>query len=597
MKCVPLSKLVVLLFTLASAGSFLLAAESPTRVVRKDVTLGGVAPAKDDTLLMWYADDPDTFNVVTASDNVSDAMHRRACEPLAERSFENPDVWKPVLAESWTFDDKNLEYTIKLRKGVMWHPITRPDGTVIPPQELTARDVKFTFDCILNKNIEAAHIRSYYEDPQAKDESKRSMISVSTSLKDKYTVKVKWTKPYFLHADYTLFGSHIIPRHVFSMDEKGQPISLDFSSKEFADGFNKHWANNKLCGTGPLILKEWKRQDRIVFERNPNYWAEPSFFSQVIYLYNTNPNTVLQKVLQREWDYAGIAEKDLYIQTKDHAAVKSGDVNLMEFTYPAYRYIGYNRKRPLFQDKRVRTAIGHAVPVDQIIEKLYHGLAIRSTGPTIPGSSSYDSSLKPLEFDLAKARTLLDEAGWKDSDDDGTRDKRVAGEKVDAVFDLMIYSDAPQYQVIAELVKENCQKIGIKVNISPAKWALMLQKLRKKEFDASMLGWVLDWKQDPMQLWHGSQAELPESSNSIGFNEPEADKIIEELRTTLEPEKQNELLKKFHRLIYDDQPYTFLFSDMQTSAADSRLKNIKYYKIRPAFDNRQWYSTKARSLR
>ena len=116
----------------------------------------------------------------------------------------------------------------------------------------------------------------------------------------------------------------------------------------------------------------------------------------------------------------------------------------------------------------------------------------------------------------------------------------------------------------------------------------MLQKLRKKEYDASILGLGTEWKSDPFQLWHGSQADVPDSSNSIGYKNPEVDKLIDELRITLDVEQQNKLFHQIHRLIYEDQPYTFLFSDIATAGRDARIGNVKFYKIRPGFDTREW---------
>ncbi|MBC7078173.1 MAG: hypothetical protein H5T92_07710, partial [Synergistales bacterium] len=203
---------------------------------RPRLTRAGVPPAENDVLLLSYPDDPDTLNPITSSDTVSEAFQSRVYETLAEPRFDNPDEWEPVLAEKWEFDEKNLEFTIHLRKGVKWHPIKLPNGKPLPETELTSRDVTFTFDCVLNPNVEAAHIRSYYEDPTATDESQRAMIEYRAV--DKYTVKVRWKKPYFLAKEFTLGGVPIIPRHVFSVNANGEPISFDFSSKEFADGFN-----------------------------------------------------------------------------------------------------------------------------------------------------------------------------------------------------------------------------------------------------------------------------------------------------------------------------------------------------------------------
>ncbi len=561
--------------------------------VDRSKTLAGLAPANDDSLVLYYGDDPDTLNLLTSNDTVSTAFQQQVYEGFASQKFANPDEWEPALATSWEKSDDKLEYTLHLRKGVQWHPMKLPSGKDLPTTDFTSKDVKFTFDCILNPHVEAAAQRSYYEDPDAKDEASKYKIKVT--VVDDHTVKIRWTKPYFLADEFTL-GVPVIPRHVYSVDGNGEPISFDFKSKEFADGFNNHWANTRMCGTGPMIFKEWKKGERAVLERNQDYWGAPYFFSQIIYRHITNPNTALQQLLQNEIDFGAIPEKDHFIQSKEHQHVKDGKVKLEEFPYPGYRYLGFNQSREFFKDKRVRWAVSHAIPIDQIIDKVYYGLADRLTGPFLPGSSSYDSSLSPIAYDLEKSQALLEEAGWTDSDQDGIRDKLIDGKKVDARFDLMIYSDSPQYLTIAELIKENCRKAGIEALISPTKWALMLQKLRKKEFDATILGWALNWKNDPFQIWHGSQADMPDSSNSIGYKNPEVDALIEKLRVTLDTSEQIKLYHQIHRLIYLDQPYTFLFMDKATAGRDARLENVNFYKIRPAYDTREWYSSQARMI-
>lgn len=566
----------------------------PKQDVDFSVTRGGKKPASDDTLLLYYADDPDTLNFLTSSDSVSTAFQRFVYEPLAERNYAKPEVWEPVLAESWEYDADQLAYTIHLRKDVLWQPVTLPNGKQIPAKRFTSRDLTFTFDCILNENIEAASLRSYYVDAEATDPLQKHKIKVSRI--DDYTVKVKWTKPYFMADEFTL-GAGVIPRHVYSVDRNGEPISFDFSSKEFADGFNNHWANTTMCGTGPLIFKEWKKGVRTVLVRNPDYWGKPFYFSQVIYQYISNPNTALQKVLHGDLDWGGIAEKDLYVQSKNHDNVKSGKVVMKEYQTTSYRYLGYNLRREVFKDKNVRMALSYAVPVDRIINDILHGLAVRVTGPFVPGGTFSNNSLPPIPFDLAKARQMLDEAGWKDTNSNGIRDKVIDGTLIEFRFDLMIYSEAPAYQSIAEIIKAEFRKIGVEVNITPAAWALMLQKMRKKDFDAVILGWVADWKSDPFQIWHGSQADLPDSSNSGSYRNPEVDRLIEKLRVTVDEQAQIPIYHEIHRLIYEDQPYTFLFAEKATAGLNARIQNVQFYPmLRPHVDLREWYSSTPRKL-
>lgn len=562
-------------------------------VGNRELTRGGKLPANDDTLMFAYPDDPDSVNPITTNDEISTTLMRQVYESLADRRFDNPDIWEPVLAESWEYNAKEREYTIHLRKGVKWQPITLPNGKELPPTEVTAADVKFTFDVIMNKDVQAGPTRSYYEYAHPVDEDHRYRISVSLVPGDNYAVKIKWLEPYFMADELTL-GQGVIPRHVFSVDKEGNPISLDISSKEFAKGFNDHWGNRQMCGTGPLIFKEWKRNDHVVLERNPDYWGHPFYFSKVIYRCITNQNTSVKEMLQNKLDWSGIADKDQYVQNLHNPNVEAGKVVLKAYDFPQYRYIGYNLQRTFFKDKRVRTAMGHAVPVDEIIQTIYHGFAKRITGPFLPGSPANDPQLKPLDYNLDKARALLDEAGWKLKPGDSVRTKVVNGAEEKAKFDLMIYSDSQSYESIATILKDNCREIGVIVQISPAKWSLMLDKLNNKDFDACMLGWAMSWKDDPFQIWHSSQADVDHTSNSIGYRNPEADKIIEELRVTMDPAKQTALYRKFHRIIYDDQPYTFLFMDQATAGYDSRLGNVKFYKIRPCIDVREWISKEPR---
>jgi ABC-type transport system substrate-binding protein len=125
----------------------------------------------------------------------------------------------------------------------------------------------------------------------------------------------------------------------------------------------------------------------------------------------------------------------------------------------------------------------------------------------------------------------------------------------------------------------------------------MLDKLNSKEFDAVMLGWATGWsKSDPFQIWHGSLADVPASSNAIGYDNPEVNKLINELRVTMEESKQTELYHKIFRAIHDDQPYTFLFSEKATAGYDTRIQNIKFYRVRPCIDTREWYSDQPRLL-
>ncbi|HEX3869478.1 MAG TPA: ABC transporter substrate-binding protein, partial [Pirellulales bacterium] len=184
-------------------------------------------------------------------------------------------------------------------------------------------------------------------------------------------------------------------------------------------------------------------------------------------------------------------------------------------------------------------------------------------------------------------------AGWRDTNRDGIRDKKIDGRRADARIELMIETDSAQYKTVAEIVQSNWQKLGVHVVITPAQQALMSERTRAKNFDAVLRGWALSWDADPYQTWFSGNAELADTSNIIGYANPEVDKLVTRLRVTFNRSEQLDLYHRIHRLIYEDQPYTFLFSEKQTCGYDSRLQNVKFYPVRPCVDYRKWYANEA----
>ena len=245
-------------------------------------------------------------------------------------------------------------------------------------------------------------------------------------------------------ADEFTLGVTIMPRHVFSVDENGEPISFDFSSKEFADGFNNHWANNMMCGTGPMVFERWDREKTVRVETVRRLLGIAIFFSANRYISVSRTRTHrFKRHCRANSTRPGSRKKTSLYSSKDYPTVKDGKVRREAFEYPGYRYIGYNQRRAVFKDRRFRLAMAHAIPVQQIIDEVFEGLAVPVVGPFLPGSSQADPSIKPVEYNLDEARKLLDEALWRDTDGDGIRDKMIDGKKVPARFELLIYSDAP----------------------------------------------------------------------------------------------------------------------------------------------------------
>ena len=184
-------------------------------------------------------------------------------------------------------------------------------------------------------------------------------------------------------------------------------------------------------------------------------------------------------------------------------------------------------------------------------------------------------------FDLEKAAALLTEAGWRDTDNDGLRDKQVNGRVVSFEFSFLIGSGFPEYTALATIFKEDLLKIGVKLNIESAEWALLLKRTDEREFDAVLMGWALSWLNDPFQIWHSSQVDTPGGSNRTGFRNKEADALIEKLRETFDPGERQRMMHRLHRLIVDSHSYTFVITEQRPFCYSKAVKGVRYAKLRP----------------
>lgn len=225
-----------------------------------------------------------------------------------------------------------------------------------------------------------------------------------------------------------------------------------------------------------------------------------------------------------------------------------------------YSFIGWNFKNPLFQDVKTRTALSHLVDYKKIIEKVYYNLNIQSTSPfgSFTENSAPDLRKKDkiISFDKLKALNLLKEAGWK-NEGSGFLYKEINGKKTPFEFSLETNTGNPSRLKIAQIIKEDFKNAGIKVNIRATEWNSFLDNISKRKFDAVILGWTGSIFPNPKQIWDSS-SEKDEGSNFISYNNPKIDELIKIANLEFNSKKRNEIMQEINRIIYADQPYTFL---------------------------------------
>jgi peptide/nickel transport system substrate-binding protein len=491
----------------------------------------GVSANEEDaaTIYIHLGAEPGHLNPITSNEAVTSSINEHIYESLLDRDNDTL-VLMPQLAESWQVSPDGLVYVFRLKKGVQWS-----DGV-----EFTADDVVYSFGVIKDPKTACAPLKVYYIDVQ------------SVEKVDRYTVAFRYSKQYFRALE--ICGTiPLVPRHVFD------------------DGtdFNSHRAGRHPVGTGPFMFERWDTGKRISLVRNDRYRGRSPEIHRIVYKVVQEPNVALQMLKKGEIDLMTVRPIQWVRQTNTEKFLNA--FYKLEYYNPNYNYIGWNAQRPLFSDRRVRVALTHMVNRDAILEKLNFGLGKVVSGTSYINSRAYNSAVKPWPYDPERARAILREAGWADTDNDGVLDKNG----VMFSFRLTISSASKFSERLATILKEDLSRNGIEMDILRYEWAVFVQKLDARDFDAVTLGWSLGFEEDPYQLWHSSQ--IAQGSNHCSFSNAEADGLIERFRVEFNEEARIRMLHRLHEILHEEQPYTFLFCNPNLAVVSRRFGNVKVH--------------------
>jgi ABC-type transport system substrate-binding protein len=549
--------------------------------------------ALDGVLLRgWSSGDPKGFNALTENAaELTELIETYATLPIAERNvWTDPEKWSGALAHRVEITDDSKEFTIYLKKGVKWHPVPNVDlaskhAWLKGEHAVTAQDLVFSFDLIMNPQVEASVLRSYFAELE------------SWKAVDPHTVVIRWKKKLYTNVEATL-SMWPTPEFLYAYDEQGQR----FPKETLGLRFNQHWYNNKgFVGAGPYRMTSYRPGAAIELTRNEQFIGDKPALASLIYPIYTDPNQTVLKLKAHELGFGSLTPGQYReeIQRYEGAAKKpanspffDGRILCNKQAVPAYRYIGWNGDRPLFADKRVRRAMTHAFDRQRIIDSVFVGLGTITTSPYLPSTPYADPEIKPIPFDLAAASKLLAEAGWTDSNGDGVLDKQLAPndqKRTPFEFTFLVYNASPEFAALANIYKEDLLKVGVRMKIDSAEWSLMQKRMEEKSFDAFTGGWALPWETDLYQIWHSSQADTPRGSNKVGFRNKEADVIIEKLRSTFDKDERIQLLRQFHRIVDAEQPYSFFMVAQGVYCHWSDVKNVVYSKVRPVANSMPWW--------
>lgn len=492
------------------------------------------------------------FNkLIENSAYVSEYSSYVGCFP-AWRDWDEPQKWLGELAERVELTNDGKDFTMYLKRGVKWH---RPLVDLDDPQYswlggdhcVTAHDIKFTVDTILNPQVEAGFGRSYYQDLD------------SVEVVDDHTVVFRWKKKLYTNAASTL-EVDILPEFIYAYDEDGRR----FPKEAFGFKFNNHWYNDRMIGCGPYEFKGQVPGISVLLERNEDYFIGPRPTPKAIkYLIVKDDNLALLKLKGGEIGVMRLLPESVYrdeiLGGDPDNDFHGGKLKYKIYPRTVYYYIGWNMEHPIFRDKLVRQAMTHAFDRKGVLHTVLMDLGEVLVGPVLPMFAAYNHEIEPYPFDLKRAAELLGDAGWKDVDGDGVLEKEIDGRPAEFEFTMM-FTNLPIYKTMYAMYKENLRKIGVKMNINIVDWAVFQKKQDDKDFDATHGVWSMGVDTDLFQIWHSSQADIPRGSNRVSFKNGRADRIIVKLRETFDERDRTRLLREFQEIIHEEQPYTFLFS-------------------------------------
>lgn len=457
----------------------------------------------------------------SASHEVADLLY---VAPLRFNKDLEPECW---AAETFSMEDEGRLLRFRLRQGILWE-----DGT-----ELTAADVEFTYKLVIDPATGSPYADDFLQVKEFR-------------VLDRYSFEVRYDR--FFARAVSSWMNPILPRHIL----EGQNIR----TTPFA---------RKPLGAGPYRLKRWEPGSRIVLEASPSYFLGRPYVSEVVFRIIPDTATMFMETRAGRLDVMELSPQQYLRQTSGKQWAES--FHKYRYLASVYNFLGFNLEHPFFKDKRVRQAVSCAINRGDIVKGVLLGLGEPAFGPYKPGTWAYHPHLAPVSFNPDRARKLLAEAGFADSDGDGILDK----DGKPLAFTILTNQGNEPRILTATIIQSQLRAVGIEVQIRTVEWAAFIREfVNTGRFDAIILGWTITQDPDIYAVWHSSQA-VPGGLNFIHYRNPELDRLLEEARATPDRRHRTELYHRVQEVLAEDQPYCFLYVPYALPVVQNRFMGIK----------------------
>lgn len=523
---------------------------------------------------------------------------------VAQGQFGKYETLAPNMAivmEERTNPETGIpEFWVFLRDEVYWAPLQPEFFSSIPDlsphflekHQVTAEDFKFFYDALMNPYMQepgAVALRTYYAALQEIEVIDKLTFVVRWKAEEVEDGDGKHVKKIKYIAKQLTGGLRPLASFVYKYFANGKKIIEDDSDPNtyltnsvWAQNFAEHWAKNIIVSCGAWTF-DGMTEKTIRFKRNTDFFEPLAALTDEIEVQiKDSPDNIWQQFKAGKLDSYEVRPEQLlelrsFLSSPAYQqqATKGNAIKELDYIMRSYSYIGWNEAKPFFKTAKVRRAMTMAIDRQRIINQILNGQGIEITGTFYRYSPAYDTSIVPLPFDTYQARRLLEEEGWYDSDGDGIIDKVIDGRRTPFSFTLTYYVKNPTTKAICEYVATALREVGVECRLNGVDLADLSANLDDKSYDALVLAWGLGSPpEDPRQLWSSAGAKEKGSSNSIGFVNVEIDKIIDQLDYEYDLEKRVALYHQFDKILYDEQPYTFLYTPKQTLVYREYMQNV-----------------------
>jgi len=477
------------------------------------------------TLIDAMIGEPSGLISMIAGESASSAITSNIFNKLLKYN-KNLDL-EGELAESWQISADQKTITFKLKPNLKWS-----DG-----MPLTSADVLWTWHAVIDEKTGSPYASDY-------------QLVKKAETPDALTFSVTYEQAYAPALD-SWAGLQILPKHLL----EGQ----DLHTTAFA---------RKPIGSNYYKLDSWTHGENLKLSRNPASVLGQAKIDNLVTRIIPDSSAQFLELMADNIDNMGL-DPIKYARIIPARPELQQKLALYKELGNSYTYLGFNLKHKPFDDVRVRRAINYAIDKQEIIDGVYLGLGINIASPYKPGTRWSNPDLKPYPYDPAKAKTLLKEAGFADTNSDGILDR----DGKPFSFEI-ITNQNKEREKSSVLIQRRLKDVGIDVRIRAIEWASFISRFIKTgDFDVVVLGWGLGLDPDQYNIWHSSQ-QAPGQFNFIGYNNPAVDKLLEQGRLELNPDKRTQIYHEFARVLLEDSPIVYLSAGYGLTAIHKRVKGI-----------------------